>query len=190
MKASQALDTGSIPVARSIFKRFRQAHFFLGCIIFLTGCARTEYHTCSGFSPAVSTLAEGWAGQQVFGWPVKGEVAAAFGDTKEGVPLKGIVIDAQPGAEVVASRAGRAVLVHPNFGSYGKTVILEHAGGVATVYSGNFQILVSLGQEVRQGEVIARLGRSGENARRFYYELRKNGKAENPLNYLRGGRNF
>ncbi|MBI2095652.1 MAG: peptidoglycan DD-metalloendopeptidase family protein [Candidatus Omnitrophica bacterium] len=151
----------------------------------MTGCARTGYHTASGFSPAVLAPAGVLAGERGLDWPVEGKVAAVFGDRAGDLPLKGIRIDPLPDAGIVASAGGRAVFVHPDFGGYGKTVILEHAGGAATVYSGNFEILVSLGQEVRRGEVIARFGREGGNARRFYFELRENGKAVDPLNHLK-----
>ncbi len=163
----------------------RQAQFFLGCIIFLTGCARSGYHTSLSQPPITPGRREDLADQQSFCWPVIGEVTSFFGSRKEdGAALKGIVIEPRRRADVVACRDGRVAFVDQAFGGYGKTIILEHAGHTTTVYSGNSEILVSLGQWVRQGEVISRAAHAKGSSRRFYFELRKNGKAENPLEFL------
>lgn len=117
---------------------------------------------------------------------MRGDVAVPFGAHEDSVAFKGIVIESKVTDEVRASQDGRVVLVDQNLKGYGKTIILEHSGNFSTVYAKNSEILVVLGQQVRQGERIAKAGRkNGSRFSRVYFELRKNLKTENPVAYLK-----
>ncbi|MBI3252188.1 MAG: peptidoglycan DD-metalloendopeptidase family protein [Candidatus Omnitrophica bacterium] len=155
--------------------------FVVAAIIFLTGCARTRYHSPSPSAPPAfePEPAQNWAAErQSFIWPVKGTLEVPFGAKDEGVTTKGVWMRTPAReAPVAAARDGVVSLVDEKFGSFGKTVIVEHRDHWATVYAGNSQILVGVGQKVRQGEWIAR-------ASRLYFEIRKNSKAENPVAYV------
>ena len=186
MKASQALDTGSIPVTRSRFfmievkKIFKKTTFFLVMIVifFLTGCATRGYHTPLGIPVA------GFP-EQPFMRPLSGQTVLSFAAKEEGVSAKGIVIRAREGDMVRASRAGEVVLVDEALQGYGKTVILRHSDVFSTVYARNAEILVNLGQKVRQGEGIAKVGRAGRSGvPELYFEIRKNSKPEDPTHYF------
>jgi len=68
---------------------------------------------------------------------------------------------------------------------YGNTVILEHRGGVTTVYAHNRDNLVETGAKVQRGEVIATVGRSGKTTGpNLHFEVRRSKVAEDPLAFL------
>ena len=66
---------------------------------------------------------------------------------------------------------------------YAYTVIVDHLDGYFSVYSQNIKLLVKLGDFVFKGDELARVGSNGK-APFLYFEIRKNGKADNPLYYL------
>ncbi len=151
-------------------------------IIFLTGCARQGYHTAQSVSPDFIAAGD----SQPFVWPVRGSVSIPFGATEEGVRTKGIVIETQDGSAVVAARDGRVQFVEDGMPGYGRTVVIEHSPDFSTVYARNTEVLVALGQWVRQGETIARAGRSARGAApQLYFEIRRKSKAVDPLQFLR-----
>lgn len=69
--------------------------------------------------------------------------------------------------------------------SYGYCIYIQHPGGVETRYAHNSKLLVSLGQTVNQGQAIALSGNTGDSSGpHLHFEIRVNGKAVNPNNYL------
>jgi len=174
-------------------KKFSRKFLVFGvgaCIIFLTACARRGYHTPLESRSLPSQIPfKGYAAQGVGGerlvWPLEGQVVVPFGGREENISVKGIVIQAAEGARVVAAEGGRVSFVDENLKGYGRTVIIEHGAGFATVYARNSEILVAPGQWVRQGEAIAKAGTSGRGLfPQLYFEVRRNAKAEDPLRYL------
>ena len=68
---------------------------------------------------------------------------------------------------------------------YGNIVILDHGNGVTTYYAHNSVLLVKVGQKVQQGQVITKSGNTGRTTGpHLHFEIRINGSAVNPLNYL------
>lgn len=120
-----------------------------------------------------------------FIWPVKGKVLSFYGSHKDGVKNKGIDIKARHGEAVIASRSGKVSFSDENMKGFGKTIIIDHADAYSTVYAYNSQILVKVGQYVRQGTVIAKAGQSGRApSARLHFEIRKQHKSQNPFYFL------
>jgi len=123
---------------------------------------------------------------EVFIWPVKGKVISHFGSTDKYVSKnKGIDISVPYGTHVKASRSGKITYCSDFMKGYGKMIILDHAGGYQTVYAYNKENLVKLGDEVCQGQVIAKVGKGGRAPRSsLHFEIRKQHKSQNPFFYL------
>ena len=70
--------------------------------------------------------------------------------------------------------------------SYGHYIIISHGNGMQTLYAHNSSLLVSVGQNVKKGDVIAYSGSTGNSTGpHCHFEVRINGKQVNPMNYLR-----
>jgi len=117
-----------------------------------------------------------------FAWPISGAVLKRYGDRTGGHYSKGIGIKADRGDVVRASRQGKVVFADylPGFAF---TVIVDHQDGFHSVYSNNDRSETATGEIVYKGEPLARVGKQG--TRPFvYFEIRKDGRADNPLFYL------
>ncbi len=126
-----------------------------------------------------------------FIWPVPGytNITSGFG-YRWGTTHKGIDISSGGiyGKTIVASDSGTVIKVVTNDipgYSYGKYVMIDHGGGRVTLYGHCSAILVSTGQQVTQGQAIARVGNTGNSTGpHCHFEVRINGVAQNPLNYV------
>jgi lipoprotein NlpD len=67
---------------------------------------------------------------------------------------------------------------------YGNVLIIKHNDLFLSAYANNSQLLVVEGSTVKKGEVIAKVGQSGSNKTSLHFEIRKNGKPVNPVNFL------
>lgn len=116
---------------------------------------------------------------------MQGRVISIFGMRRRGAINKGIDIQARRGADVVAARGGEVAFVHENLPGFGKTIILDHGSGFATVYAYIGEILVRPGERVSQRQVIARVGKSGRSeVPALHFEVRRHQKPQNPFYYL------
>jgi lipoprotein NlpD len=124
------------------------------------------------------------AGAGVFIWPLaSGAVTSTFGPRGQSFH-DGIDISAPTGTPVLAARDG-VVIYSDALRGYGNVVIVQHAGGYATVYAHNEANLVGAGERVRQGQAIARVGRSGRTTGpNLHFEIRKDNVARNPTYFL------
>lgn len=97
----------------------------------------------------------------------------------------GIDIPAKAGNDVVS--AAKGVVIRSNwFGGYGNAVMIDHGGGIVTLYGHNSENLVSLGQVVEAGTLIARIGSTGDSTGpHSHFEVRKDGKCIDPLPWVR-----
>jgi len=120
--------------------------------------------------------------EEEFAWPIKGKVVGYYGKPQGKMITKGILIEPREEMLVAASRKGKVVFADYLAG-YRYTVILDHRDGYYTVYSQNDKVLVDLDDLVFKGDPIAELGRAG-GINRLYFEIRRNGLADNPLYYL------
>ena len=98
----------------------------------------------------------------------------------------GVDIPAYAGANILASDSG-TVAVATYSSSYGNYVMINHGGGIYTLYAHMSTLLVSAGQSVSQGQIIGYCGSTGwSTGPHLHYEVRKNGSTVDPLAYFPG----
>jgi murein DD-endopeptidase MepM/ murein hydrolase activator NlpD len=113
-------------------------------------------------------------------WPMNcGSVSRGFGAA--GSTHRGLDICAPQGTPVFAARGGRVLYSGSRLSGYGNVVIIEHGGGLATVYGHNRKNLVKAGQTVSQGQIIAEVGQTGNaTTPHCHFEVRRDSTAVDP----------
>lgn len=125
-------------------------------------------------------------------WPVPGQyrITSHFGGRSD--PITGVWsthggtdIAAPNGTGIVSANDGVVIFAGWHY-SYGNYVIVDHGGGIATLYGHCSKLLVSKGQAVSRGERIALIGSTGySTGNHLHFEVRKNGVRQQPMNYLK-----
>ncbi|MCL6472509.1 MAG: peptidoglycan DD-metalloendopeptidase family protein [Firmicutes bacterium] len=124
-----------------------------------------------------------------FIYPASGPITSGFGMRFHPVlgysrMHTGIDIGVPTGTLVHASASG-TVIMAGWMGGYGNAVVISHGGGISTLYGHNSALLVSVGQYVSQGQVIARSGSTGlSTGPHLHFEIRLNGTPVDPMKYL------
>lgn len=96
----------------------------------------------------------------------------------------GVDLKATMGCDVVAAESGKVIFSAIN-GGYGKCVIIDHGNGMSTLYAHNSKLVVSVGQTVQRGQVIAKAGTTGYSTGvHVHFEVRLGGKHTNPAPYI------
>jgi len=125
-------------------------------------------------------------------WPVPGvsRISSPYGNRIHPILRvnrfhSGIDVPAPTGRTIVAAGPGKVVLAG-NQGGYGKTVIIDHGGGIMTLYAHNSRLFVSAGQQVSRGQKITAMGSTGmSTGPHLHFEVRVNGKTVDPLSRVR-----
>lgn len=116
-------------------------------------------------------------------WPVIGQISSYFGP-RWGTQHTGLDIAAPTGTDIKAVRAGRVELAGW-WGGYGNCVIIDHGDGLKTLYAHASRLLVKRGDRVIQGQVIAKVGSTGNSTGpHVHFEVRVNDKFMDPLKYM------
>jgi murein DD-endopeptidase MepM/ murein hydrolase activator NlpD len=116
-------------------------------------------------------------------WPVNGSVVSGFG-MRWGRMHEGIDIAVPTGTQIRAAATG-TVSIAGMTGGYGNYTCVDHGGGLSTCYAHQERILVSVGQEVSQAQVIGISDCTGHClGPHVHFEVRVNGQAVDPLGYL------
>ena len=96
----------------------------------------------------------------------------------------GVDIGAAGGTNILAANSGKVIKAGWN-NSYGYMVMVDHGGGIVTLYAHSSKLLVKTGDVVARGQVIALIGSTGmSTGNHLHFEVRVNGKYQNPLNYI------
>ena len=120
---------------------------------------------------------------QGFIWPLNGPVTSGYG-YRWGRLHAGIDISGYTGQAIVAVKSG-VVIEAGSMGGYGNATVIDHGGGIATLYAHQTSIGVGVGQRVGQGDVIGTVGCTGScTGPHLHFEVRVNGSPQNPMNYL------
>ncbi len=127
---------------------------------------------------------------ELFRYPTVGRFTSGFGmriDPFTGLRRfhNGIDLANTPGTPVVAASSGRVAHVETRNPTYGKFVIMQHAGGFQTLYAHLDTISVSVGQTVSQGSRVGLMGNSGRSTGpHLHFSVIKDGVFVDPLRYL------
>ncbi|MFY9280111.1 MAG: peptidoglycan DD-metalloendopeptidase family protein [Caldicoprobacterales bacterium] len=126
-------------------------------------------------------------------WPVPGyyTITSRYGnrwhpvynryDFHTGIDISGSGVNEK---SVVAAADG-VVILSEYYGGYGNTVVIDHGGGMTTLYAHGSELLVSVGQKVSRGQAIMKVGSTGvSTGPHLHFEVRINGSHTNPLPYL------
>ena len=127
-------------------------------------------------TPAQTSFTGRWT------WPAKGLVIGRF--SSNGSLNKGIDIAGELGEPVVAASDGSVVYAGSGLRGYGELVIIKHSDTYVSAYGHNRRLLVREGQQVKVGQVIAEMGSTGTDRVKLHFEIRRQGKPVDPLQYL------
>ena len=124
-------------------------------------------------------------------WPIPGYTTITSKYGMRTHPITGVYklhtgtdISAPIGANFVAMADGVVSKAEYN-GAYGNMVIIDHGGGIATLYAHGSEILVQVGQTVNKGDVVLKVGSTGySTGPHAHFEIRVNGETVDPIEYL------
>lgn len=135
-------------------------------------------------------IGEDYIGGQM-AWPVPGytRITSPYGMRTH--PITGVYklhtgvdISAPMGAEFVAANDGVVAKAEYN-SAYGNMVLINHGGGVSTLYAHGSEILVEAGQQVKRGQSVLKVGSTGySTGPHAHFEVRINGQYQNPMPYI------
>ena len=115
-------------------------------------------------------------------WPADGPLLQRFDAASSG--RKGVSIGGKSGEPVRAAAAGKVVYSGSGLGGYGRLIIIKHNKDFLSAYAHNRMLIASEGQWVEQDQVIAEMGNSGTDRVQLYFEVRRQGRPVDPLQYL------
>lgn len=121
-----------------------------------------------------------------FQWPLEGKILSPFGKKKMGLKNDGINIEAKFHTPVKAAEQGVVVYSGNEIRGFGNIILLKHADHWTSTYAHNDILLVSKGDLVEKGQIIAKVGNTGNvETPQLHFELRKSAKPMDPLKLLR-----
>ncbi|MAG12156.1 MAG: hypothetical protein CMI52_05140 [Parcubacteria group bacterium] len=115
-------------------------------------------------------------------WPTSGRVITQYYHGRH----SGLDVDGHYDSPIYASEGGVVATAGWNRGGYGNYIIIDHGGGLKTLYAHASKMFVVKGQRVSRGEVIAMVGTTGRSTgTHLHYEVRVGNRRMNPLRYTR-----
>ncbi len=120
-----------------------------------------------------------------FAWPLEGRVLSAFGAKPGGRFNDGINLKASVGTPVRAAADGVVAYAGDAVAGFGNLVLIKHADGWVSAYGHNQTLLVTRGQKVAKGDIIARSGATGAvDEPQLHFELRRGRTPSDPVTLL------
>lgn len=126
-----------------------------------------------------------------FTWPCPSShyITSSFGNRLHPI-LKtwkyhtGVDIGASSGKDILAAASGKVIMATV-YGGYGNCVMIDHGGGIVTLYGHASRLCVSKGDTVKRGDVIAKVGSTGRSTGpHLHFEVRKDGAYVDPMSYF------
>ncbi len=115
--------------------------------------------------------------------PSRGSITSNYG-ARWGKVHKGIDIAGNIGDPIKAALDGKVIEAYYS-SSYGNVITIEHGNGIQTLYAHCSKLLAKEGQEVKRGDIIAKIGNTGRSTGpHLHFELKVNGSAINPIKYI------
>lgn len=128
----------------------------------------------SATSVAVETNGIAWE------WPHRGKVTRSFGEPAN----KGVDLAGKLGDQVSAAADGKVIYVGEALPGYGKLIIIKHGDEYNSVYAHNSKFIAKEHDLVKRGQKIAEMGSSGADSVKLHFEIRRQGKAVDPAQFL------
>ena len=127
-----------------------------------------------------------------FTWPCPASsyISGSYGNRlhpilKSWIFHTGTDIGCASGKDIVAAASGTVIMAQW-YGGYGNCVMIDHGGGIVTLYGHASSLCVSQGQSVTRGQVIAKVGSTGRSTGpHLHFEVRKNGDYVDPMSYFK-----
>ncbi len=144
------------------------------------------YARASHGTGSISGSTGSGTGSGRLGYPTSSRsISAYFPRYSSGGRHTGVDFRCPSGTPVCAAESGTVIRALNLWVSYGHYIIIDHGNGLSTLYAHNTRLLVSVGQHVSRGQVIAYSGSTGNSTGpHCHFEVRINGTPVNPLNYL------
>ena len=115
-------------------------------------------------------------------WPVDGPIIEAYSEKTRF--SRSIQLGGKAGTPVKASASGRVVYAGDGLVGFGNLVIISHQGKLLSAYGHNQTLNVKVGDVVRAGQVVARMGSTGTDRVKLHFEIRKQGKPIDPASLM------
>lgn len=143
-------------------------------------------------SKTVSSSSDSTYSGGVLAWPVPGygRITSPFGYRNHPISGSykmhtGIDIGTSGATPPIVAANGGTVIYSGWKGGYGKAIMIDHGGGIVTLYAHCSSLHVSKGASVSRGQTIANVGSTGNSTGpHLHFEVRQDGAYKNPLNYL------
>lgn len=124
-------------------------------------------------------------------WPIAGHYTITSNYGMRVHPITGVYklhtgVDISAGMGTDFTAIAKGVVVKAEYNSaYGNMVVIDHGGGIQTLYAHGSEIIANVGQEVNAGDVVLKVGSTGySTGPHAHFEVRINGSPENPLDYI------
>ncbi len=135
----------------------------------------------------LSTKKKYTGGTMLWPCPNNYSISSSFGMRKHPILRKlkmhtGVDISAKTGTSIIAANNGTVILTAYDKNGYGNYAVVDHGGGITTLYAHASKILVKKGDDVKSGDTIAKVGSTGlATGPHLHFEVREDGQPVNPL---------